>query len=98
LLKNHRSATHSTVCAIYDRYRYDKEKRAALERWAAVLTEIVGTKPAPTAAVARPIARANGYEFSLTRPIAHRRASADAGLRTLRSPLRVMRKSATPIA
>ena len=28
---NHRSVTHSTVTAIYDRYRYDKEKRAALE-------------------------------------------------------------------
>jgi hypothetical protein len=31
---NHRSVTHSTVTAIYDRYRYDKEKRAALEKWA----------------------------------------------------------------
>src|SRR5262245_57025860 len=29
---NHRSVTHSTVTAIYDRYRYDKEKRAALEK------------------------------------------------------------------
>jgi integrase len=28
---NHRSVTHSTVTAVYDRYRYDKEKRAALE-------------------------------------------------------------------
>jgi hypothetical protein len=60
LLRNHRSVTHSTVSAIYDRYRYDKEKRAALERWDAVLTEIVGIKPAPTATLARPIARANG--------------------------------------
>lgn len=38
---NHRSVTHSTVTAIYDRYRYDKEKRAALETWAAVLSAIV---------------------------------------------------------
>jgi hypothetical protein len=60
---NHRSVTHSTVTAIYDRYRYDKEKRAALEKWAEVLTEIVGIKPAPTAPPARPVARANVYEF-----------------------------------
>jgi hypothetical protein len=33
---NHRSVTHSTVTAIDDRYRYDKEKRAALEKWAEV--------------------------------------------------------------
>jgi integrase len=38
---NHRSVTHSTVTAIYDRYRYDKEKRAALETWAKVLDDIV---------------------------------------------------------
>ena len=37
---NHRSVTHSTVTAIYDRYRYDKEKRAALETWAKTLTQI----------------------------------------------------------
>jgi integrase len=60
---NHRSVTHSTVTAIYDRYRYDKEKRAALERWAAVLTQIVDIKPVPTAAPARPATRANVYEF-----------------------------------
>jgi hypothetical protein len=29
---NHRSVTHSSVTAIYDRYRYDEEKRAALEQ------------------------------------------------------------------
>ena len=40
--------THSTVTAIYDRYRYDKEKRAALEKWAEVLAGIVEVKPAPT--------------------------------------------------
>jgi integrase len=38
---NHRSVTHSTVTAIYDRYRYDKEKRAALETWAKALKEIM---------------------------------------------------------
>jgi integrase len=70
---NHRSVTHSTVTAIYDRYRYDKEKRAALEKWAAVLTESVGIKPAPTTAPARRIARANVYEF---KPPASRRAQA----------------------
>ena len=43
-----RSVTHSTVTAIYDRYRYDKEKRAALEKWADVLSGIVDVKPAPT--------------------------------------------------
>ena len=34
---NHRSVTHSTVAAIYDRYHYDKEKRVALEAWAQLL-------------------------------------------------------------
>jgi hypothetical protein len=43
---NHRSVTHSTVTAIYDRYRYDKEKRTALERWVEVLVGIVSTKSA----------------------------------------------------
>jgi hypothetical protein len=28
---NHRSVTHSTVRAIYDRYRYDEEQRPALK-------------------------------------------------------------------
>jgi hypothetical protein len=37
----HRSVTHSTVTAIYDRYRYDKEKRTALETWARLLESIV---------------------------------------------------------
>jgi hypothetical protein len=59
---NHRSVTHSTVTAIYDRYRYDKEKRTALEKWASVLKEIVETKPAPTTAPSRS-ARGNVYEF-----------------------------------
>jgi integrase len=43
---NHRSVTHSTVTAIYDRYRYDREKRVALEKWAEVLSGIVEVKPA----------------------------------------------------
>lgn len=38
---NHRSVTHSTVTAIYDRYRYDKEKRVALETWTRLLQDIV---------------------------------------------------------
>jgi integrase len=38
---NHRSVTHSTVTAIYDRYRYDKEKRAALATWARLLEEVM---------------------------------------------------------
>jgi integrase len=54
---NHRSVTHSTVTAVYDRYRYYKEKRAPLEKWAAVLTDILDMKPAPTAAPARLVAR-----------------------------------------
>jgi hypothetical protein len=70
---NHRSVTHSTVTAIYDRYRYDKEKRAALEKWAEVLCGIVDVKPAPTTAPARRVARANVYEF---RPQARQRAQA----------------------
>jgi integrase len=60
---NHRSVTHSTVTAIYDRYRYDKEKRAALEKWVAVLFEIVDVKPAPKAP-ARREPRQNVYAFT----------------------------------
>ena len=63
--------THSTVTAIYDRYRYDKEKRAALEKWADVLAGIVEVKPAPTTAPAR--RRQNVYEF---RPQARQHAAA----------------------
>lgn len=55
---NHRSVTHSKVTAVYDRYRCDWEKRAALEKWAELLAEIVDCKPAPTAAPAWPVARA----------------------------------------
>jgi hypothetical protein len=64
------------VTAVYDRYRYDKEKRAPLEKWVAVLTEVLGIKPAPTAAPARPVARADVYEFR------RQRAAAPAGLVT----------------
>ena len=64
---NHRSVTHSTVTAIYDRYRYDKEKRAALEKWAEVLSRIVEVKQAPTTAPARRNRRQNVYEFKSDR-------------------------------
>ncbi len=60
---NHRSVTHSTVTAIYDRYRYGKEKRAALEKWADVLAGIVEVKPAPTTATAKRTQCQNVYEF-----------------------------------
>ena len=72
---NHRSVTHSTVTAIYDRYRYDKEKRAALEKWAEVLGGIVDVKPASAKAPGTKRAhRQNVYEFT---PAARRvRASA----------------------
>jgi integrase len=45
LVLNHRSVTHNTVTAVYDRYSYDKEKRAALETWATALTAIIVAKP-----------------------------------------------------
>jgi integrase len=41
---NHRSVTHSTVTAIYDRYRYDREKRHALETWAQLLSASVDSE------------------------------------------------------
>jgi hypothetical protein len=59
---NHRSVTHNTVTAIYDRYRYDKEKRAALEKWADVLFRIAGVKPTPP--TKRP-PRQNVYAFTM---------------------------------
>jgi integrase len=74
---NHRSVTHSTVTAIYDRYRYDKEKRAALETWAAVLAGIVGLKPKEQKKRrAQHPRRSNVYEFrpqpaATGQPIAH---------------------------
>ena len=95
---NHRSVTHSTVTAIYDRYRYDKEKRAALEKWAEVLSGIVEVKPAPTTAPAKRTQRQNVYATSSRGPsdvpaIRHERRSV-AHLRSLRSNSRVMRKPA----
>lgn len=38
---NHRSVTHSSITAVYDRYSYDGEKRKALVRWERVLRETV---------------------------------------------------------
>jgi integrase len=61
---NHRSVTHSTVTAIYDRYRYDKEKRRALENWAHVLAEIVGLKSHRPKVRSVRTRRANVYDFS----------------------------------
>jgi hypothetical protein len=49
---NHRSVTHSTVTAIYDRYRYDKEKRAALDTWVRCLQQIVTAPPGAVDATA----------------------------------------------
>jgi hypothetical protein len=74
---NHRSVTHSTVTAIYDRYRYDKEKRAALETWATVLAGIVGLKPKEQKKRrAQRARRTNVYEFrpqsaATAQPTAH---------------------------
>jgi DNA-binding transcriptional ArsR family regulator len=93
---NHRSVTHSTVTAIYDRYRYDKEKRAALEKWAEVLCGIVDVKPAPTTAP-----RATRRTCERVRVQAPGTAACPgsralswrvACLRILRNNLRVMRK------
>jgi hypothetical protein len=60
---NHRSITHSTVTAVYDRYRYDREKRAALDKWADVLSQIVEVKPAPTTASESRGRGQNVYDF-----------------------------------
>lgn len=60
---NHRSVTHSTVTAIYDRYCYDKEKRSALERWADVLVGIVELQPRPRYAPMTRTRPANVLEF-----------------------------------
>ena len=37
---NHRSVTHASVTAIYDRYSYAQEKRIALESWARTLADV----------------------------------------------------------
>jgi integrase len=54
---NHRSVTHSTVTAIYDRYHYDKEKRAALEIWARELERTVKGKAPVLSIVPKPAGR-----------------------------------------
>lgn len=41
---NHRSVTRRAITAIYDRYSYDKEKRAALEAWAVKLSRVTRTR------------------------------------------------------
>jgi integrase len=38
---NHRSVTHASITAIYDRYSYDREKRQALETWDRKLSRIL---------------------------------------------------------
>ena len=38
---NHRSVTHRSITAVYDRYSYDREKRSALEMWERTLLRIV---------------------------------------------------------
>jgi integrase len=43
---NHRSGTIKGVAAVYNRYSYSAEKRAALEAWARALNAIVTGKPA----------------------------------------------------
>jgi integrase len=55
---NHRSVTHSTVTAIYDRYRYDKEKRLALEAWEKALKNILNSEDPMHAKMASADARA----------------------------------------
>jgi integrase len=39
------------ITAVYDRYSYDAEKRAALAAWGARLEGIIGTQRAPAAEV-----------------------------------------------
>jgi integrase len=65
---NHRSVTHSTVTAIYDRYRYDKEKRAALDTWADILRQIVRPQAGPTHGPTRRLPAAKVLEFRPARP------------------------------
>ena len=43
---NHKSGTIKGVAAVYNRYSYSAEKRAALEAWARALDAIVTGKPA----------------------------------------------------
>ena len=66
------AVTHCTVTVIYDRYRRNKEKRAAIEKWAEVLAGIVDVKPAPTKAPARRAHRQNVSEFRRARSLSWR--------------------------
>ena len=53
-IANHRSTTRSGVTlAVYTRYTYDKEKRAALDLWAERLGAIVGGKGATVIPIKR---------------------------------------------
>ena len=61
---NHRSVTRSSVTAIYDRYNYDKEKRAALEKWAQVLASSVSPKSKDTKAPTQRAPVASAYELT----------------------------------
>lgn len=42
---NHRSLTHSTITAVYDRHGYDEEKRTALDTWDRQLTRVTSERP-----------------------------------------------------
>jgi hypothetical protein len=72
------------VTAIYDRYRYDNEKRAALETWAEVLTDNVHVKPAPTAARHGPSLARTPTSSSRRYPDVHRLPCGDALMAELR--------------
>lgn len=43
---NHRSGTIKGVAAVYNRYSYDAEKRAALEAWSRYVEALVSGDPA----------------------------------------------------
>ena len=66
---NHRSVTHSTVTAIYDRYRYDKEKRAARETWAANQALIQGSSADTNPDVAAAKAALDQAQLDLERTV-----------------------------
>ena len=95
---NHRSVTQNTVTAIYDRYRYDKEKRAALGEVGRGAVRDRGRQAGADEGAARRAPRQNVYEFS---PQSRRRSRDERALRAvvwllriLRTDLRVMRKPA----
>ena len=49
---NHRAVTAASVTdQVYNRYSYDREKRAALDLWAAQLASIIGGAPAEVVAL-----------------------------------------------